>query len=95
MESERFSWDDEKAASNLTKHDVSFEEAAKALDDLDKVEWWDEEHSTRSEDRYVLIGHSGSRLLVVVYTERQRLKHIITAWKAEKDDRKIYQEQRR
>jgi uncharacterized DUF497 family protein len=95
VQKERFSWDDDKAATNLEKHDVDFEEAAKALDDPSKVEWWDEDHSSPSEDRFILIGHSGSRLLVVVYTERGKRKHIISAWKAEKDDRKAYEAQRR
>lgn len=95
MEDERFSWNDDKATSNVEKHEVPFQEAVKALDDVNKVEWWDEEHSTTREDRFMLIGHSGARLLVVVYTERGSRKHIITAWKAEKDDRKIYERQRR
>lgn len=94
MENERFTWDDSKASTNLEKHDVEFDEAAKVFDDPNKVEWWDETHSTPREDRFKLIGHSGRRLLVVVYTERGARRHIITAWKADKDDRKAYENQR-
>jgi uncharacterized DUF497 family protein len=33
MKSGRFEWDDAKAASNKSKHRVSFDDACKALDD--------------------------------------------------------------
>ena len=52
VQNERFSWDDEKAASNVEKHDgVTFEEAAIALDDVNRVERWDQVHSSSNEDR--------------------------------------------
>ena len=91
---ERFSWDGDKAASNLEEHDVSFDEASKVFDDPCKVERYDSEHSRPGEDRFKMIGHSGSRMLVVVYTERKGKKHIISSWKATKNDRKAYERQR-
>ena len=95
MQNARFSWDDDKAAGNQSKHDgVTFDEAAKVFDDASRVERYDAEHSLRNEDRFKMIGHSGSRLLVVIYTERGVRKHIISAWKAERNDRKAYQKQR-
>ena len=95
MQNERFSWDDDKADKNPIKHDgVTFDEAARVFDDANRVERFDAEHSDRDEDRFKVIGHSGSRMLVVIYTERGVRKHIISAWKADKNDRKAYKRQR-
>ena len=66
----RFSWDSRKAASNLRKHGVSFEEAVTAFGDPLSLTIPDPLHS-ESEDRFVLLGLSAnSRLLVVVHAER-------------------------
>jgi len=52
-----FDWDDAKAASNLAKHGVSFEEALTVFDDPLAAIFEDEGHST-GEDREIIIGHS-------------------------------------
>ena len=63
-------WDEEKASSNLEKHGVSFDAAAELLvSDDDCLEIYDEEHSVE-EDRFISIGQTRSRVLVVVWTER-------------------------
>jgi uncharacterized DUF497 family protein len=54
---EGFEWDDVKAAENLDKHGVSFEEAATVWDDPLARELPDEAHSW-DEDRWHLIGWS-------------------------------------
>ncbi len=65
-----FEWDDDKAAENLRKHGVSFEEAVTVFADSRRIETFDEEHSG-TEDRYLAIGMSNkARLLVVGYTPR-------------------------
>jgi len=66
----RFEWDDVKALVNERKHGVSFEEALKAFDDDRALEASDEEHSS-TEQRFYRIGHSGRRLLLIVFTERE------------------------
>jgi Ribonuclease toxin, BrnT, of type II toxin-antitoxin system len=43
-----FSWDTPKAATNLAKHGVSFEEAATIFSDPDALDWADPEHSDRA-----------------------------------------------
>ena len=61
--------DADKAASNLRKHGVSFEEAATAL--LDPMALAQEDSSAEGESRWVLLGMSAQpRLLTVVYTLR-------------------------
>lgn len=65
-----FSWDPAKAASNRTKHGVSFEEAATAFADPDALDWADMTHSV-GEPRSRRLGKSFSgRILLVVYTVR-------------------------
>ena len=74
-----FEWDDEKAAENLRKHRVDFEEAASVFDDELMVTEADWVHS-EEEDRYVSLGLSNkNRLLVVIYTERVRTIRLISA----------------
>ena len=73
-----FEWDDEKAAANRRKHQVSFEEASGVFDDEFMITEADMSHSDE-EDRYVSIGFSSQgRLLVVAYTERVRAVRIIS-----------------
>jgi uncharacterized DUF497 family protein len=66
----RFEWDPQKAARNLGKHGVSFEEAASAFGDpLGRI-GGDPRHSA-DEERLVLLGLSRRRRLVaVMFAER-------------------------
>jgi len=52
-----FTWDRRKAASNLRKHRLSFEEAATAFGDPLSLTIGDPDHS-ESEARYLLLGFS-------------------------------------
>jgi uncharacterized DUF497 family protein len=55
----KFEWDPKKAAANLSKHRVSFEEGLTVFaDPLAKI-FDDEDHSTE-EQREIIIGHSAS-----------------------------------
>ena len=66
--SERVEWDPNKAASNLDKHGVSFEEASTVFFDPLALTIPDPEHSF-DEDRFITMGLSASaQLLVVVHT---------------------------
>ena len=51
-----FEWDADKNTTNLRKHRVSFPLAAKVFLDKKRIEMYDREHSTDSEDRYKVIG---------------------------------------
>jgi uncharacterized protein len=65
-----FEWDPAKAADNLAKHGVSFEEAATVFRDALSQTGADPDHSI-GEERFVTFGVStGGRLLVVAHTER-------------------------
>ncbi len=63
-----FDWDDIKAASNLRKHEVRFEEAMTVFNDPLNMTRFDGGHS-ESEERWVTLGlASGGTLLLVVHT---------------------------
>ena len=82
-----FEWDENKRRSNIHKHGNDFVLAARIF--LNPVlEVPDvEEHG---EARTVAIGHWGENCLVVVYTWHGENRRIISAWKADKNDREAY-----
>jgi uncharacterized protein len=88
----RFEWDAIKAASNLAKHGVSFEEAATVFRDPPSATSEDPDHSL-GEERLISFGVSVSgRLLVVAHTDRRDTIRIISARPASAGERKIYEE---
>jgi uncharacterized DUF497 family protein len=62
-----FEWDPRKAAANLTKHKVAFEEAATAFGDPQGRIVADPRHSL-GEERFVLLGLSGEGRVLAVIT---------------------------
>lgn len=85
-----FEWDDLKAKSNLKKHRVSFDEAVTVFGDMQAITFADTEHSA-IEDRGRTYGiSSAGRLLVVVHAERKNSVRIISARKATKYEKNIY-----
>ena len=60
-----FAWDPAKAASNLQKHRVSFEEAKSVFADPLAINFEDEEHS-EMEIREFIVGYSHQNRLLLV-----------------------------
>ena len=88
----QFEWDSVKAAEDLAKHGVSFEEAATVFRDTLSETGTDPDHSV-DEERFVVFGASASgNLLVVTHTERGDIIRIISARPATSGERKIYEE---
>lgn len=88
----KFEWDPSKAAENVAKHGVSFEEAATVFRDTLSVTGSDPDHSI-DEERLIIFGVSTSgRLLVVAHTERGDTIRIISARTTVPRERKIYEE---
>ena len=86
-----FEWDDAKAASNLKKHRVSVDEAVTVFGDSLAITFPDTDHED-GEYRSRTYGMSSSgRLLVVVHTERRNNVRIISARKATKYEKNIYE----
>ena len=87
-----FEWDSRKAESNLRKHGVSFSEAQTVFRDDLSATVYDIDHS-KDEDRYITIGWSNRRkLLIVSYTEHSNLIRIISARELTKAEQKDYEE---
>lgn len=85
-----FEWDDQKAASNLQKHGVSFDEAVSVFGDALALTFSDTDHSD-VEERSRTYGISNKeRLLVVIHTERRSGIRIISARKATRYEKGIY-----
>ncbi len=88
----RFTWDARKAAANLRKHGVSFEEASTVFRDTLSATGLDPDHSI-GEHRFVTFGISKQgRLIVVSHTEEDNTIRIISARLATRQERKIYEE---
>lgn len=88
----KFDWDETKAALNQTKHKVSFEEAASVFGDPLAYTFSDPDHSI-GETRHITLGLSHrDRVLLVIHTERGRTLRIISARKATKHERDIYEQ---
>jgi hypothetical protein len=88
----RFEWDRRKAAANLRKHGVSFEEARSVFFD-DQARLIDDPDHSEDEDRFVLLGLSGAlRLLLVCHCYRSgdEVIRIISARRATRTEAKFY-----
>ena len=87
-----FSWDPEKARSNLQKHGVSFDEAKTTFYDENARLIDDPDHS-EIEDRFILLGWSAKlRMLTVChcYRSADSVIRIISARKATKTEQNLY-----
>ena len=88
----RFEWNSAKAAANVKKHGVSFEEAQTVFYDEFAVQFFDEENSD-DEARFLLLGLSTqAKLLIVCHCERDsgNVIRIISARKATKREKAFY-----
>ncbi len=88
----KFEWDPVKAAANIKKHGVSFEEAQSVFYDEFAVQFFDEDHS-HDEERFLLLGLStGAKLLLVCHCERDsgKVVRIISARNATKRESTFY-----
>jgi uncharacterized protein len=81
-----------KADENTRKRRVTFEEAATVFGDPLALTFLDLDHSFE-ERRYLTFGISDAgRLLVVSHTERRRTLRVISARRAVRSERRIYEE---
>jgi uncharacterized protein len=86
-----FQWDPIKAASNVEKHGISFEEAVTVFGDPLALTILDPDHSV-GEFRLLTTGLSRSHMLLVIsHTERSNEIRLISARLATRQERKIYE----
>jgi uncharacterized DUF497 family protein len=89
MQRDEFEWDDAKAEANLRKHKISFRAASRVFDDpLVLIE--QDLAEDYGEDRFVAVGRVEGLLITVVFTERGERVRIVSARKANNDERRAY-----
>jgi hypothetical protein len=91
-----YEWDPQKAARNLRRHGVSFDEAITVFLDPLALTFDDPDHSV-DERRFITIGLSiEQRLLFVAHADRSEDRiRIISARRATRGESHEYQERRR
>ena len=90
----KFDWDPDKNKINKIKHNVSFEEAETVFEDENAIYLFDEHHS-KDEDRFLVIGEDDTfRELAVCHCYRglhDEIIRIISARKATTIEIKLYE----
>lgn len=87
-----FEWDPRKAASNIKKHGISFDEASTVFGDPLSLLMADPSHS-QEEQRFLVLGMSAQvRLLVVAFAERPPRTRLISARLATRQERNRYEQ---
>ena len=88
----RFRFDAEKSREGKRKHGVSLEEAQEIFDQAHLVD-----RKKDDPEQFRAIGWSGGRLCSVIFEVRRdeegNFYHLITAWKATKQEEEAYAEQ--
>lgn len=92
----QFEWDAHKAAINLCKHNVSFEQAATIFKDKSAMTLYDEAHSLTEERWFTLGMDNFGRLLAISHTYQETTTiesrvRIISARVATKQEQYYYE----
>ncbi len=85
-----FEWDSQKRESNFVKHGIDFVELSDFFNDPNLVEQIDS-RIDYGETRVQALGRFRGRVLFVVYTWRDSARRLISARKATREERKIYE----
>jgi len=84
-----YEWDQDKAETNLQKHDVDFADAVTALEDENALTLEDQDPD---EERFITVGMDAlGRIVVLVYTWRGERIRPISARKATRRERNQYE----
>jgi uncharacterized protein len=94
MQDDAFEWDDAKATANWRTHRITFEMARDAFKDPFAIEWIGDRPDTQ-EQRFAMLAAVGARLLFVAYALRGDRIRIISARKAEPNERRRYHDENR
>jgi hypothetical protein len=84
-----FEWDSRKASANLRKHGISFPFAMLVFLDENRIEREDDREGY-GEERWITVGLAGAFEVTVLYTARENRIRIISARKADSDERQAY-----
>jgi uncharacterized DUF497 family protein len=84
-----FEWDPPKHERNLHERGIGFDEAALIFDGEMIV--WADTRADYGERRFNAIGEANGKILRVTYTMRGGAVRIVTAWRANRKDRRRWQ----
>ncbi|OQW50699.1 MAG: hypothetical protein A4S09_17690 [Proteobacteria bacterium SG_bin7] len=89
-----YEWDENKNTLNFEKHGVWFEEARTIWADPHAHEFFDVDHSSSDEDRFIRVGVSSQQktLLVVFCEKNEGVIRIVSARRATAQEKKQYEE---
>lgn len=88
-----FDWDQWNIQKNETKHGISSLEAESTFFDKGATVFADRLHSSKKEERWILYGKSiYHNILMVAFTIRNQKIRIISARRASRKERQIYEE---
>jgi hypothetical protein len=88
MADEAFEWDESKRLTNIEKHGIDFRQALNVFSDPRSFEY--RSRGNHDEQRCVLVGLAGKRLIAVIYVVRGLKIRIISARAARNEERKLW-----
>jgi uncharacterized DUF497 family protein len=85
-----FEWDESKNRRNVEKHDVGFDIASGIFEG--PVLTFSDARNDYGETRRISIGRIGDAMLVVVHTDRGKATRLISARRANRKERRLYEQ---
>jgi uncharacterized DUF497 family protein len=90
-----FDWDQWNVQKNEHKHGISALEAESVFYDTDTAIFADTQHSTHTEQRWILYGRSMfNNVLMIAFRIRNKKVRVISARKASRKERNVYEKNR-
>jgi hypothetical protein len=90
----RYSYNPEKKAANLKKHGMNFDDA-KTVIESDRTVTFEDSRFDYDEARYLTLGLLQDMVVIIATAETDTTIRIISMRKADKNEQKIYYENRR
>ena len=84
----KFTWDDAKRRSYLTKHGMDFADAETVFEGATFT--FEDDRFDYGEQRFITLGMLKGVVVVIAYTERNHVVRIISMRKATKHEQEIY-----
>jgi uncharacterized protein len=88
----QYEWNDAKNDVNQQKHGIGFREAAEIFRGYVLIA--EDSRRDYGEHRFVALGEYEGEVIRLIFTKRNDKIRIISAWKANRNDRKSYQKAR-
>jgi len=92
-----FEWDEQKNQTNIIKHGISFQEAVEIFSDPNLLTYLDDrfdyEETRELSIGQLLLPEQPVIVILVVHTDRNGVTRIISARRANKKERRMYEQQ--